>query len=206
MALQGRLSLNPLRVLLVAGLFFSYVTSFIFVHVANPPLERWIISFGESHLPVIEAVSSIATNADHCSYVMTIQWMVSIFYALVMIVLYCPFSTNVKIATRVRLRRHLAAMPSLGRAVIFVCFVILWFCGDLGLIGFPTFLNGKLLVSTTPQVTWMIKCQIFMPFFAWFVVIAEIMIYWVFLIWLSAYLRERKRSARLANFVMRDRN
>jgi hypothetical protein len=206
LALQGRVAPTPLLVLMATGLVLSYVTSFSFVWMTSPPLTDWVVKLGTKYLPVIGKASTIASDPRRCSYVMTIQWMISFVYALIMFTFYCPFSRIMKVAAHVRYRMRLSTKPALSHVVIFICFMMLWFGGDTGLLGFPTFLNGKLLVPATPLAVSLITSQVLMPFYSWFVALAEIILYWMFLNLLSIYCEERKRSRRLADFIMRDRS
>jgi hypothetical protein len=205
LALQGRVARTPLLTLMGAGLALSYVTNLSFGRMTPPPLADWIIKLGTEWLPVIERASTIAEEPRRCGYVMTIQWMISIIYALFMFIFYCPFSPLMKVATRVRYRVHLSTRPRPSRAIIFICFMVLWFGGDTGLLGFPTFLNGKFLVPPTPLAMAIIRSQILMPLYSWFVALAEVMLYWIFLNLLSNYCDERRRSVTLAGFVMKER-
>lgn len=183
LALLGKLDLGPLYAAMVLNLIISYTSSVAYGYLYDSRFVSWICEFGFQHIRAVRAAANLASNANDCAFVMTIQWLLAVTYLFVFITFLSPFSKIVRVAIDKAMRKEDATKDEnkavFGRIII-LTFVPLVFLGDVGVIRIPTFLNGGLFVmgKNAPFVSYFLNSVEWMPLFVWVTVFGTFMFYW----------------------------
>lgn len=187
-ALNGKINFAPLLVVMAVTFLVSYSASFLYSTYslykgANIAYLTRIIEFLSIHIPIIRWSSSISIAPKKLAFVMAIQWIISPVYASLLFGIYCPFTKTSRVAVK-RWFELNPLVPGMAlKAALLLVFFIATILGDLGIIHFPTFLNGNFISSdpTNFIIVKIINSDFLMPLFSWFVAFTYFFVYWMFL-------------------------
>jgi hypothetical protein len=181
LALEGKLYLTPLVVVMAATFALSYLSSMQFDMVSGFAQVGEIAAYGINHVPAIAKSLAFSPYPEKCGFVMTVQWFLFWVYAVVLFVGYFPMAPTIRVA----IRRRMATKPTSHmflRGVGFLAFAVAYILGDFSVIHFPTFFNGGMIAAEIIHSIWsiaaMIEDPVWMPFIAWLAPLATAIIYW----------------------------
>ncbi|MFA6231880.1 MAG: hypothetical protein WC617_17180 [Rhodanobacter sp.] len=140
-------------------------------------------------MPEVSKGMTLANDPEKCGFVLTVQWLLLIFYLYVFFVMYFPFSKIMRVTVHKWYSLHPRQPFSNARGLGALVSAILIILGDFGVIGVPTPYNGGLFyhVSGADLVLSIVNSPVLFPIFAWFTVIFQVVIYWSVLYIIANY-------------------
>jgi len=153
-------------------------------------------------VPSIGTIASTTAAPISTEITLATQWLFAPIYVLLLFCFLAPWSPQM---TRYLGERSRALTPvrRVFSLIFLICLMGAWLLGDLGLIGFPTFYNGKFLYppsETAPQLALIAQSRIALAIYAWFSPIGEASILWA----LSAVVLNAKTCFLPSNWVSRN--
>jgi len=133
-------------------------------------------------VPSIATISSATTDPTASEIILAVQWLFAPAYGFIWFYFYPPWSSRMRLTVANTSRTLSDAKRPIG-LVIGILFFGVWILGDLGLIAFPTFYNGKFvypLGEAVPQLKLIYASRIALAVYAWFGPIVETTIIWMF--------------------------
>jgi hypothetical protein len=186
LALSGKLDLKPAYVVMAFNFAVSYVTLVTYGWISGTRVEVALRDFGLRDIPAVSGAVSLSRDANLCAYVATVQWVLIVLYLLVFCLFLSPFSKVVRVAVHRAMRREIEksdereeSKRAFGRVLLIVLFVLV-LMGDIGIIPFPTFLNGRLFAVHGGElfVSYLLNSPAWMPAFLWVIVLGTFLFYW----------------------------
>jgi hypothetical protein len=179
-ALSGKIDFKKMYIVIAVTLAVSYISSIFFVDSFGAGVTHYVTVLGSKFFPAVAKAAEEASDPMKSSFVMSIQWALSVVYVYVWFVIYNPMSVRMRIATRVWYRRNERPPYVNIRLLALLLIGGLGLLGDVGLIDVPTLFNGKLFYSDQHSrlIVFLLDSPVFMPMFSWFLPLANITIYW----------------------------
>jgi hypothetical protein len=180
LALRGKVDFRPLLFIMSTFLIISYLSTFYFTFISGTLFSKEVIYFGMLHVPAVAIASDVSNHPDAFRFTMSIQWLASIVYILILFTVYCPFTLIMRVAAHKSALIKPVSYISL-RGLGFILFALAYILGDLGITRFPTFFNGVYFSGGHPLDLFVhiINSGLFMPFFSWLSAFGTIMFYWM---------------------------
>ncbi|RDI96776.1 hypothetical protein DVT68_20185 [Dyella solisilvae] len=182
LALAGRINLKPMYAAMLINLVLAFLSYIFYDRLADGSFASAAIHLGQSLSPSVSRMPAITTHPDRCAFVLSIQWVASISLIVLLLTKYWPFSKVMRVAVRTWYKQPEDRLPSHRnlRVFGFMLFVLACAAGDTGLWTFPTLYNGLFFADSEPLRAFvaMVNSPVYLPFLAWFSVLATVMTYW----------------------------
>jgi hypothetical protein len=142
-------------------------------------------------VPTIDNIATWTSNPLWAKFLLSLQWTLAPVYILIWIIVFAPWSSKVK-ASVIRNRKILTGKQRLLLLGVAV-FLIVYFLGDLGLLGLPTLFNGEFTYPPSeaiPIIRPIYSSWTYLSMYAWLSVNCECAMLWmlIFLLFNFRYL------------------
>jgi len=133
-------------------------------------------------VPSVAAIASATAAPIRTEITLATQWLFAPVYVFFWFYCFPPWSVRMRLMLAGKAKA--LTPPKRAATLIYsILFLGAWLLGDLGLIGFPTFYNGKYLYppsATAPQLLLITHSPISLTIYAWLGPIGEASILWAF--------------------------
>lgn len=182
LALAGRINLRPLYATMAINLILAFLSYGLFNRLAEGPSAATIIHLGQHLSPSVSRVPIVSTDPDRCAFVLSVQWIASLSFIVLLLTKYWPFSKIMRVAVHSWYKQPEDRLPQNRNFKLFgfALFVLGCAAGDTGIWAFPTLYNGLLLAGSEPMRAFiaMVNSPLCLPFLAWFSALGTVMTYW----------------------------
>lgn len=178
-------SKSDLRPLLNCMMLAAAVVAISFLISPNSLVKDWLsypISLMLRLVPSVAAISSSTSDPWASEITLAIQWLFAPAYIFLWFYILPPWSRRMA-QTVSNARRKFSRTRRILSMAIGVLFFSSWLLGDLGIVDFPTFYNGKYvypLAGAVPQLKLIYTSPTVLAIYAWFGPFAEACIIWMF--------------------------
>jgi hypothetical protein len=177
----GKSVVRPLLVCMAAAalvaIFADSIASLAMVQKNAVRILPSLVRF----VPSVAQIASETANNEASEIILLAQWLFAPVYAFVWFYTAPPWTPRMRYTVRLTNR----TIPSSKRVVawpIGILFLGAWALGDLGVISFPTFYNGKYaypLDHAVPQVKVIYGSPFALAVYAWLGPICEVCVFWM---------------------------
>jgi hypothetical protein len=175
--------LRPLSVCMMLAAALAVISSFIGPISVVDNLLSYSLPVMLRLVPSIAPISSGTSDPSASELTLAVQWLFAPAYTCLWFYLFPPWSRRMA-QTIFNARRKFSLTRRILSMSIGVLFLGSWLLGDLGIIDFPTFYNGKYvypLANAAPQLKLIYASPTVLAIYAWFGPFAEAIIIWMFI-------------------------
>jgi hypothetical protein len=133
-------------------------------------------------VPSVGLISRQMADPEIGEIILLPQWLFAPAYAFIWFHFLAPWSPRMRQAALLKSRTLTPVKRAVGLPVAILLLGV-WMLGDLGLIDFPTFYNGKFLyplAHSVPQLRLIYASPIALVIYAWVGPLAEVCVAWMF--------------------------
>ena len=172
--------LRPLLVCIIVAAVLAVLSTYIAALSHVHKIFARILPSLVRLVPSVTAISSETADPEASEIVLLGQWSFAPLYVVLWFYCLAPWSPHMR---QLALLRTKTFTPIQRKVVmpIGILFSGAWILGNLGLIGFPTFYNGKYaypLAHAVPQLRIIYTSRIAFAIYAWLGPLAEAWIVW----------------------------
>jgi hypothetical protein len=166
----------------VAGAAFVAILS---IHLSSLPVVQSgalrVLPTMVRLVPSVASISSETMNREAAEIVLMFQWLFAPIYLFVWFYTAPPWTRRMRYTVLLTAR----TLTPAKRYIVFplgIVFLGAWVLGDLGVIDFPTFYNGKYaypLDHAVPQVKLIYGSSVALAIYAWLGPLCEVAVLWM---------------------------